>query len=126
MIEFTCDRSAGEGEPVFIEKDGLVYLFRFYTSYVCPPHTTECKAVDDHGHMYDLSYLTKSSGNWEVVDTRPNHSDLRYYINVCAPVNPMAGKTDFCAGETLLSKVRPQQLLIIATCDTMSMSKVRP
>ena len=76
-----------------------MYLFRFFTSYACPPATVECKAVDDRGNLFDLSYLSKSTGNWQVIDTRPNHGDLRYYINICHPINPMAGSTNFCSGQ---------------------------
>ena len=90
VIRFVCNKSIPLGEPRFIKEEDSTYYFDFETSLACEPRPLECRAFDSEGGEYDLSPLTKTE-NWVVVDTRPEHADLRYYINVCAPLNPIPG-----------------------------------
>ena len=84
-----------QGQPVFREKDEMTYIFDFSTSLACQPEPVDCHAIDNQGNEYDLSGLAKSDGNYMVPD--PERSTLKYYINLCQPLNPQA-ETNKCPG----------------------------
>ncbi|KAK7494564.1 hypothetical protein BaRGS_00014217 [Batillaria attramentaria] len=96
-IELACDREAGdEIAPRFVRQEREEYLFRLSTPLSCPPQPVDCVVQDSAGHQYDLTPLSKITGNWEVQDSRASHQNLRYHINVCRPINEIAGST--CPG----------------------------
>ena len=64
--------------------------FYINTTLACMPKEWTCKIFDKKDNKeYDISQLGKSEGNWEVYDSRPGRGDLKYYINVCRPLNKM-------------------------------------
>ncbi|XP_035231798.1 cation-independent mannose-6-phosphate receptor-like [Stegodyphus dumicola] len=68
------------------------YIFEMKTPLTCIRSHFDCNVFDQYGNEYDLSPLTKyREGNWEVADSRPNHSHLRYHINICRPLNKVNG-----------------------------------
>lgn len=71
--------------------------FTLQTALACGPEPVDCLATDQKGQQYDLSVLSKTEDNWEVVDARMGHGDLKYYINVCHQLNPVLGAS--CPGE---------------------------
>ena len=85
------------GEPKYVRKDGTTYIFNFETSLACLPKTVDCLVSDKLGNQYDLNPLAKTGTNWMAVDTRLHHSDLKYFINVCRPLNLIAGSS--CPGK---------------------------
>ncbi|KJE92774.1 hypothetical protein, variant 2 [Capsaspora owczarzaki ATCC 30864] len=94
VISFTCARGQ-VGAPVFVdETDDCSYLFTWATDAACRPSDDDeidCAATDPStGIEYDLSPLSRATGNWEASDSRQGYA-FRYFINVCQPVNPVAG-----------------------------------
>eukprot|EP00911_Craspedida_sp_UC1_P002414 UC1_evm2s1801 len=89
VIQFECDPKAGKGQPEFLwESDKCTYFFKWVTSFACgATPDAECLTADVHGNEYDLSPLTLTKGNWEVLDELKRDSH-RYYINVCHALNP--------------------------------------
>lgn len=91
VISFTCARGV-VGSPVFLTETGeCSYLFTWATDAACPPSNDqiECVATDPATNIqYDLSGLSRSSGNWEALDTREGYS-FRYFINICHAINPV-------------------------------------
>ncbi|XP_071956716.1 cation-independent mannose-6-phosphate receptor-like [Antedon mediterranea] len=88
-ITFLCrhEVSGNHHDLTFLRKDDNKWLFNFETPYACLPQAVDCLISDSHGNEYNLTPLSKEDGNWEVVDTRDESSDLRYHINVCRPLN---------------------------------------
>ncbi|KAK3097797.1 hypothetical protein FSP39_013248 [Pinctada imbricata] len=96
VILFLCRQNVQFGVPKFRRLIEHTYNFDFETSLVCRPQPVDCVVEDQKGTMYDLSPLAKAPINWDVLDTRQGHTDLKYYINVCRPINLIAGST--CPG----------------------------
>ncbi|CAL1527175.1 unnamed protein product [Lymnaea stagnalis] len=96
VFNFFCDRSAQQAQILFSGVEYLSTNFHVKTALACAPQPVSCVVQDALGRQYDLTPLAREVGNWVVIDSRPNHGDLRYHINVCRPVNPTAGMT--CAG----------------------------
>ncbi|XP_074663133.1 cation-independent mannose-6-phosphate receptor-like, partial [Tubulanus polymorphus] len=95
-ITFRCDKDVPLGKPRFIKKSNYVYEFEFVTSLACSPAPVDCTVTDQFGDEYDLKALSKRTDNWIIPDNRPSHTDLRYEINICRPVNPHQGSN--CPG----------------------------
>ncbi|XP_062610067.1 cation-independent mannose-6-phosphate receptor-like [Saccostrea cucullata] len=96
IILFLCRQNIPLGAPEFVRKEENSYYFDFKTSLACRPQPVDCLVQDQRGNQYDLSPLARAGSNWQVLDTRPHYSDLTYYINVCRPINTIAGST--CPG----------------------------
>lgn len=97
IVLFLCRQNIPLGAPEFVRKEENAYYFDFKTSLACRPQPVDCRVQDEKGTQYDLSPLARSGTNWQVLDTRPGFSDLTYYINVCRPINSVAGST--CPGQ---------------------------
>ncbi|XP_059153969.1 cation-independent mannose-6-phosphate receptor-like [Physella acuta] len=95
-FKFICDRKAQEATVSFHEQQGLYTTFTISTALACAPQPVSCTVQDANGRQYDLTPLARETGNYVVIDTRPNHDDLQYHINVCRPVNPTPEMT--CPG----------------------------
>ncbi|KAM8847361.1 cation-independent mannose-6-phosphate receptor [Synchiropus picturatus] len=94
LISFLCDPEAGAGRPEFQVEDNYTYNFRWYSSYACPERPHECLVTDPNTlEQYDLSSLSRSTsgGNWQVMDLTDGKILSKYYINVCRPLNAVAG-----------------------------------
>ncbi|XP_040919977.1 cation-independent mannose-6-phosphate receptor isoform X2 [Toxotes jaculatrix] len=90
LISFLCDPEAGAGKPEFQVEDKYTYNFRWYTSYACPERPHECLVTDPNTlEQYDLSSLSRSSRNWEVMDLSDSMNKKKYYINICRPISPV-------------------------------------
>nr|XP_006818196.1 PREDICTED: cation-independent mannose-6-phosphate receptor-like [Saccoglossus kowalevskii] len=98
VITFLCRTSIQLGEPKFVRKEGITYLFDFETALACRPQSVDCLVYDSHANQYDLSSLSRESGNWEAVDTRVGYEHLRYHINVCRPLNSAPNGDYICPG----------------------------
>ncbi|XP_071800837.1 cation-independent mannose-6-phosphate receptor-like [Asterias amurensis] len=96
-ITFLCRHnvSFSAQKPVFHRRENNNYIFNFETPLACLPESVDCLVSDDTGNQYDLSPLAKDDGNWEAVDMQ---SGVKYYINVCRPVNSVTSETHFCPG----------------------------
>ena len=70
------------------------YAIEMHTKLACPPayRATECIHFDKN-HTYDFSELAKSVGNWQAEDSRGS----QYYINLCQPLNKVAGCSPLAA-----------------------------
>lgn len=97
IVLFLCRQNIPLGAPEFVRKEENAYYFDFKTSLACRPQPVDCQVQDEKGTQYDLSPLARSGTNWQVLDTRLGFSDLTYYINVCRPINSVAGST--CPGQ---------------------------
>lgn len=90
IINFECNATAGNGEPVFTGESDCTYYFDWQTAYACVKEKEDllCE-VKDKKKRYNLSPLShfpESSGsqNWEAVDAGARESDKkRFYVNVC-------------------------------------------
>uniref|UniRef100_T1JC98 MRH domain-containing protein n=1 Tax=Strigamia maritima TaxID=126957 RepID=T1JC98_STRMM len=86
IINLNCKPDVRKGEMKFVRLQDKVYYFEMDTNVACAPKQIQCATWDSAGNEYDLSSLVRSNTNWEVIDSRPHHNDLRYYINVCKPL----------------------------------------
>ncbi|KAL5011151.1 hypothetical protein ScPMuIL_013456 [Solemya velum] len=87
-VTFRCDRTKYPGDLKYYNRDGSYhYIFVFHTALACPPEPVDCLVQDRYGYQYDLTPLSRTTTNWQAIDVRPEHSDLRYFINVCRPLN---------------------------------------
>ena len=101
QIELACNREAGESAAMtFVRQEKETYLFRLETPISCTPQPVDCVVQDRQGRQYDLTPLAKVTGNYDVQDSRASHRDLHYLINICRPINELAGST--CPGEYIL------------------------
>uniref|UniRef100_A0AAX7UFT6 MRH domain-containing protein n=1 Tax=Astatotilapia calliptera TaxID=8154 RepID=A0AAX7UFT6_ASTCA len=92
LISFLCDPQIGPGNPEFQIEDKYTYNFRWYTSYACPERPHECLVTDpDTLEQYDLSSLSHTTSNWQVMDLSDSNNLKKYYINVCRPISPVHG-----------------------------------
>ncbi|TRY58197.1 hypothetical protein DNTS_017408 [Danionella cerebrum] len=90
IINFECNATAGNGEPVYTGESDCTYYFDWHTAYACVKEKEDllCR-VTDHKKRFDLSPLTRypeseGSQNWEAVDAVAAESDKRrFYLNVC-------------------------------------------
>uniref|UniRef100_A0A3Q4BKI1 Uncharacterized protein n=1 Tax=Mola mola TaxID=94237 RepID=A0A3Q4BKI1_MOLML len=81
-ILFTCDQSAGHGEPqLFSETAGCSATFQWRTSAVCPPRKMECKLVSQH-RTFDLRSLSSLTEPWKF-----SHHRDSYFINLCQGIH---------------------------------------
>ncbi|GFR62204.1 cation-independent mannose-6-phosphate receptor-like protein, partial [Elysia marginata] len=96
ILNFFCDHKAQEPLIAFDSEDITSTTFRIQTALACAPKPVSCVVEDSKGQRFDLSSLARKDDNWVVIDTRGTHSDLRYHINVCRPVNPTKDMT--CPG----------------------------
>ncbi|KAL3881276.1 hypothetical protein ACJMK2_027732 [Sinanodonta woodiana] len=85
-ITFLCDNDNLMGEPKFVRKEENMYIFDVETSLACPPKVMDCFLKDSQGREYDLEPLGTFEG-WLVEDTRESHTDLKYHISVCKPMD---------------------------------------
>lgn len=100
-IVFICKKGILIGTPTLESpEDGTNIIFHVDTSLACKPEPVECKAEDSAGNTYDLTPLSRAASekNWEVWDMRPDHHDIRYYINVCRPLNTNQIPNNTCTG----------------------------
>ena len=103
QIELACNREADESAAItFVSQVQETYLFRLETPISCVPQPVDCVVQDRQGRQYDLTPLAKLKGNYDVQDSRTSHSDLHYLINVCRPINELAGST--CPGQCIISE----------------------
>ncbi|KAB5540056.1 hypothetical protein PHYPO_G00096970 [Pangasianodon hypophthalmus] len=90
IINFECNTTAGNGNPVFTGEVDCTYYFNWQTSYACVKETKDlmCRVTDGKMH-YDLSRLTRYAAsdaqqNWVAVDANvPETGKKLYYVNVC-------------------------------------------
>ncbi|XP_045197868.2 cation-independent mannose-6-phosphate receptor-like isoform X2 [Mercenaria mercenaria] len=86
VINFVCNQTAGDGNPVFENEDECVYLFTWPTRYACLDHPVEesCR-VDVGDRKYDLGPLTRRSGiNWMALHEQNDlYGRGQYFINIC-------------------------------------------
>ncbi|XP_076873911.1 cation-independent mannose-6-phosphate receptor isoform X2 [Brachyhypopomus gauderio] len=98
-ILFTCERSAGQGQPQLLsETQGCSSTFQWHTSVVCPPKKMECKLTSQH-QTYDLRTLSSLTEPWKF--TSSDKSDA-YYINLCQGIH--GGLTDCPEGAAVCRK----------------------
>lgn len=89
IINFECNATAGNGQPVFTGESDCTYYFDWQTSYACVEKEDLLCRVTDHKKRYDLSPLTRfpeseGSQNWVAVNAKAAESDKkRIYMNVC-------------------------------------------
>ncbi|XP_051500970.1 cation-independent mannose-6-phosphate receptor-like [Myxocyprinus asiaticus] len=88
IINFECNSTAGNGQPVFTGESDCTYYFDWETAYACVKEKEDllCR-VTDHKKRYDLSPLTRfpesdGSHNWEAVDGKAADKK-RFYVNIC-------------------------------------------
>ena len=90
LITFVCRAGAGIGAPLFVSELGnCTYTFVWETEAACgvSSEEIECGALDvSSGAYYDLSVLTRTQGNWEVVGQQGGDEYL-YLLNVCHGIN---------------------------------------
>lgn len=91
VINFVCNQNVPDGEPKFVEQDGLTLVLEFQTALACRPEPVECKVYDNAGNSYDLSALMRPGSFWQVPDSRSGRQDLTYFINVCTPIGNAQG-----------------------------------
>ena len=96
ILNFFCDHKAHNPVIQFDSSGIMSTTFRINTALACAPKPVSCVVQDSKGQQFDLSSLARKDDNWIVIDTRETHSDLRYHINVCRPVNPTKSMT--CPG----------------------------
>ncbi|XP_078698219.1 cation-independent mannose-6-phosphate receptor-like isoform X2 [Branchiostoma floridae x Branchiostoma belcheri] len=94
-INFYCDHCADgrckdgpKPGPVYVnETSDCTYVFEWATSYACPPFKiVECVYHDKEGNQFDLTPLSLSHGNWEIIPTSRSSNNEIFYINVCRSV----------------------------------------
>uniref|UniRef100_A0A8C6L0H5 Insulin-like growth factor 2 receptor n=6 Tax=Nothobranchius TaxID=28779 RepID=A0A8C6L0H5_NOTFU len=100
IINFQCNKTAsngGHGSPAFAGETDCTYYFNWDTAFACVKEKEDllCRVRDGNKH-YDLSPLTKypevdDSVNWEVVNSKSENSDSRFYLNVCHKVIQTGG-----------------------------------
>ncbi|KAI4887672.1 hypothetical protein NFI96_014869 [Prochilodus magdalenae] len=92
IINFECNSTADNGQPVFAGEADCTYYFTWQTAYACVKESKDVCRVTNGKKLYDLSPLTRYSEpnstnplqNWEAVDANAPESDRRrFYINVC-------------------------------------------
>lgn len=100
-IVFQCDtgqHGAGTGPEVVTEIDNKTmcyYRLTWNTDLACIPLShTQCSfraEVSDGGSTYDLQYdltsLSRKTGNWKAVNSADDTRSVVYFINVCSSVN---------------------------------------
>ncbi|RDD41852.1 Cation-independent mannose-6-phosphate receptor [Trichoplax sp. H2] len=96
ILKFFCDESingVGVGPQVIKGKASCVHEFHWNTSIACPiGNLVDCAYVDvDKGKQYDLSSLSKTTGNWVATVVSPMKSNWIFQINVCRSVNNVNG-----------------------------------
>ncbi|XP_041350855.1 cation-independent mannose-6-phosphate receptor-like [Gigantopelta aegis] len=90
VITFICKPGDLESGPVLMQKmaDGCMFEFEWYTAAACvlsQKTGTHCKVFDDEaGYHFDLSRLTKKTGEYYSVTDKSRTYD--YFLNVCGPV----------------------------------------
>ena len=100
---FECDSTAHT--PVVedvTEVNYCQYVVEVRTKLACPPayRATECVYVSADGTVYDLSPLSKATGNWQA--SGPDGS--LYYLNLCQSLNRVAGCSPLSAACRVHSK----------------------
>ncbi|KAM9355931.1 cation-independent mannose-6-phosphate receptor [Pholidichthys leucotaenia] len=127
VISFLCDREAGLGNPEFLSEDKYTYNFRWYTSYACPQRPHECLVTDPNTlDQYDLSSLSRSHSNWQVMDLTNRGKPRKYYINICRPINPVLNcsrDASVCQVEYQTSQSTPVEVMSVSN---MGVSKRGP
>ncbi|XP_054722870.1 cation-independent mannose-6-phosphate receptor-like isoform X2 [Uloborus diversus] len=81
-IFFTCDPTAGNGEPVLHKKYTCLAVFMWKTSLVCQNLQQQC-AFDVGGVHYDFNLLSSLSHNWNASDGKNI-----FWINMCRGIQP--------------------------------------
>ena len=87
---FVCDNTAHTPVVNDIDEDYCNYVIEVRTKKACPPAYQAHSCLHfANGKTYDFSPLSRApgAGNWE---TR-GRDDSLYYINVCQPLNSVAG-----------------------------------
>nr|XP_053644748.1 cation-independent mannose-6-phosphate receptor-like isoform X1 [Cherax quadricarinatus] len=89
LISFICGAESAKEGPVLIhdDLDRCTYFVNWYTDLACE-RRINC-FVDTWEHRIDLSPLIKASGNYET--SNPDNPKEKFYLNVCRPLNPIAG-----------------------------------
>ncbi|KAM3602400.1 uncharacterized protein V6R79_003255 [Siganus canaliculatus] len=127
VISFLCDPEAGAGKPEFQVEDKYTYNFRWYTSYACPERPHECLVTDPSSlDQYDLSSLSRSSSNWQVMDLSDTTSRKKYYINICRPISAVPGcdrHASVCQIKYITDQGSPKEVVSVSN---MGVSKRGP
>ncbi|XP_070706018.1 cation-independent mannose-6-phosphate receptor [Pempheris klunzingeri] len=129
LISFLCDPEAGAGKPEFQVEDNYTYNFRWYTSYACPERPHECLVTDPVTlDQYDLSSLsrTTSGSNWQAMDLSDTMNLKKYYINICRPINAVAGcdrHASVCQMKYITQQGSPKEVVSVSN---MGISKRGP
>ncbi|XP_068082527.1 cation-independent mannose-6-phosphate receptor [Anabrus simplex] len=88
-IHFICNTSIPHGQPTLkLTNSSTVIVFEVETALACVTRPVDCIAYDSQGSRYDLQALSNNRRNWEVSDNRKGYENVKYYINVCRPLNP--------------------------------------
>lgn len=96
LLRFYCDISAnsiGAGPKIIAGQNPCIHEFHWNTSLACPINgLVDCAYVDvTSGKQYDLSSLSKTTGNWFATVTNPTIKNWLFQINVCRSVNNVDG-----------------------------------
>lgn len=85
-IKLQCSEALKQNDIKFVRQDDSSYFFELETSLACIPDQIDCTFTDSFGNEYDLTRLTKwKYENWDASDIHSNH---KYHINFCKPLNP--------------------------------------
>ena len=86
-IEFMCDPAAGAGSPKMVNNDGgCSFYYQWHTAYACPDQNSiECYVLGPNQESYDLSPLTRTSGeSWSAEIDNDASYQYNYLVNVCS------------------------------------------
>ena len=94
LIRFYCDeRVVGTSPKLVAGQNPCIHEFHWNTTFACPINSlVDCVYVDVvNGKRYDLSSLSKTTGNWLATVTNPTNKNWLFQINVCRAVNNVDG-----------------------------------
>lgn len=118
LISFLCNPEAGIGQPEFQVEDKYTYNFHWYTSYACPERPHACMVTDPITlDQYDLSSLSRTGSNWMVMDLSDTISLKKYHINICRPLNPVAGcdrHASVCQTQYIVEQSTPKEVVSVS------------
>jgi hypothetical protein len=96
-IEFMCDPAAGAGSPKMVNNDGgCSFYYQWHTAYACPDQNSiECYVLGPNQESYDLSPLTRTSGeSWSAEIDNDASYQYNYLVNVCSELTSPVMYTD--------------------------------
>ncbi|KFM73098.1 Cation-independent mannose-6-phosphate receptor, partial [Stegodyphus mimosarum] len=112
-IFYICDCSAGNGSPQFVMRDGVSYIFHWYTNLLCTNSSTECMVQDPFSHLiYDLSGLSIYESSWARVVNQDN-KESKIYLSICRSLTePLI--CDSSAAACMVEKVGEEEKVIVS------------